>query len=192
MPEGTAARPRGRNDPDRPDKIARGALEVIARHGVEGLTHRAVATAAGVPLGSTTYHYATLDDILAAALRTAMDGNAQRLADWAEGLGERPDVAAALTERVMSEAVEHEGRTIVEYELYLAALRRSSLQRLSLEWSAVMTDVLTRFVDAETADALSALYDGLLMRVLVSGHRLDRGSVEKVFRRVSSGTTASR
>jgi AcrR family transcriptional regulator len=44
------------------------ALEVVAAKGVEGLTHGAVAAVAGIPLGSTTYHFASLDDLLAAAI----------------------------------------------------------------------------------------------------------------------------
>lgn len=184
MTESTTTRQRVRKDPERADKIARGALAVIAKQGIEGLTHRAVAAEAGVPLGSTTYHFATLDDILIAATHTAITANAERLAAWADARGENPDIVAALTDLLMEQAEEHESRTVVEFELYLAALRCPSLETLSLAWSEVLTDVLHRWVDRETADTLSALHDGLLMRVLVSGHRLDRALVARLFHRV--------
>ena len=51
-----------RYDPDRKDRILEAALEVIADHGVAGTTHRSIAARADVPLGSTTYHFETLDD----------------------------------------------------------------------------------------------------------------------------------
>jgi DNA-binding transcriptional regulator YbjK len=177
--------PRGPSDPDRPERIADAALALIARRGIEGVSHRSVAAEAGVPLGSTTYHFKTLDDILIAALEKAIPANRAEIEDWVSGLGASPDLAAELTSLVMRNAEEHEGRTIVEYELYLAALRRPALQPLSLEWSGVLTQALERFVDSQTADALSAVFDGILMRVLISGHRLDRDEVERVFRRVA-------
>jgi len=45
---------RRRKDPGRRDRIIDACLEVIAEHGVAGTSHRRVAAAAGVPLGSMT------------------------------------------------------------------------------------------------------------------------------------------
>lgn len=44
------------------------AIEVIAESGVSGTTHRAVATRAGVPLSTTSYFFASLDELIAAAM----------------------------------------------------------------------------------------------------------------------------
>lgn len=55
-------------------RIAQGAIEVLARAGVAGLTHRAVARAAGVGLAATTYHFDTKADILAEASRVQLAG----------------------------------------------------------------------------------------------------------------------
>lgn len=55
-------------------RIAHGAIEVLARAGVAGLTHRAVARAAGVGLAATTYHFDTKADILAEASRVQLAG----------------------------------------------------------------------------------------------------------------------
>ncbi|MCC8367901.1 hypothetical protein J8V57_16755, partial [Xenorhabdus sp. PB61.4] len=43
---------------------------VICRDGIYECNHRAVAAEAGVPLGTTTYYFKTLDDMLRAALGT--------------------------------------------------------------------------------------------------------------------------
>ena len=50
-------------DPGRRDRLIDVAIDVIADRGVAGATHRAVAEAADVPLGSTTYYFSTLDDL---------------------------------------------------------------------------------------------------------------------------------
>src|ERR1700755_262819 len=93
--------PRGTADPQRPLRIALAALDVVADKGVEGLTHRAVAAVAGIPLRSTTYHFQTLDDLLAAAIIEAKKATDADLVAWAETLGPGTDLAEAVTDYVM-------------------------------------------------------------------------------------------
>jgi DNA-binding transcriptional regulator YbjK len=51
----------------RREKIAQGVITVLAETGISGLTHRAVAQAARVPLAATTYYFATKANMLAEA-----------------------------------------------------------------------------------------------------------------------------
>ena len=69
--ERTAERTRRsrRFDPHRRERILDAAIEVIAEHGVAGTTHRLIAAAADVPLGSLTYHFASLADLRGAGFR---------------------------------------------------------------------------------------------------------------------------
>ena len=69
-----------RYDPDRRQRIIDAAIRVVGEKGLAGLTHRAVAAAADVPLGSTTYHFRTLDELTVAALRQASEGFAKVIA----------------------------------------------------------------------------------------------------------------
>lgn len=39
-------------------------VNVVARYGVAGATHRRIAETAGVPLGSMTYYFDGIDDLL--------------------------------------------------------------------------------------------------------------------------------
>jgi TetR/AcrR family transcriptional regulator, regulator of biofilm formation and stress response len=54
-----------RHDPDRKNRIVDAAIEVIAGQGVAGTTHRLIAAAADVPLGSLTYHFSSLEELRA-------------------------------------------------------------------------------------------------------------------------------
>lgn len=47
--------------------ILRATLRVVARDGVRGVRHRAVAAEAGVPLSATTYYFKDIHDLLADA-----------------------------------------------------------------------------------------------------------------------------
>ena len=67
------SRARSRNDPQRRDTIIDAALAVITELGVHKTTHRRIATAADVPLGSLTYYFDSLDDLLGQAFVHLVD-----------------------------------------------------------------------------------------------------------------------
>ncbi|MEU9382893.1 TetR family transcriptional regulator, partial [Streptomyces sp. NPDC048279] len=71
-----------RYDPDRRQRIIEAAIRVVGEKGLAGLSHRSVAAAADVPLGSTTYHFTTLDELMVAALRQANEGFAKVVAAY--------------------------------------------------------------------------------------------------------------
>lgn len=69
-----------RYDPERRQRIIDAAIRVVGDRGIAGLSHRTVAAEADVPLGSTTYHFKTLDDLMVAALRQANERFAKTVA----------------------------------------------------------------------------------------------------------------
>lgn len=176
--------PRGVNDPDRPRRIASAAVEVIAESGIEGLTHRAVAERAHVPLGSTTYHFKTRDDMMAAAIVEAKRHTDAELEEWSDNLTEEKDLVEELVVYLQTLVTTHWTRTVVEHELYLAALRRPLLKKLSHEWQAKLPDVLSRHTDRLTAEALSLAFDGLLLQSMILGAAPDL-SAAGILRRIT-------
>lgn len=52
------------NDPGRRDRILQATLQVIAGEGVSGVSYRGVAAQAGVPLGSMTYYFPSLEGLI--------------------------------------------------------------------------------------------------------------------------------
>lgn len=175
--------PRGTADYDRPRRIALAALEVVADKGVEGLTHRKVAAVAGIPLGSTTYHYATLDDLLAAAIVEAKKATDEELAAWAETLGPDTDLVRSVADYVLDALTHHWGRTVVEHELYMAALRRPQFRALSRQWDEAFPAVLSGHTDAVTAQTVAMVVDGMFVRAFIHGMP-SRDEVEEVLRRL--------
>ncbi|MFE0735801.1 TetR/AcrR family transcriptional regulator [Streptomyces sp. NPDC058855] len=177
------ARPR-RHDPERRERIVDAALRVVARRGITGLSHRTAAAEADVPLGSTTYHFASLDELLVAALRKACEGFGRRLrahpslADPAAGLA--PALAGLLAEWLDGARA----GTELEYELYLAALRRPALRPVAAEWTEAVAAVLARRTDPATARAAIALMDGICLQVLLTGGRYDEGYAREMLARV--------
>ena len=62
-----------RSDPSRRDRIIDACLDVIAREGVAGTSHRRVAAEADVPLGSMTYYFTGMDELLTEAFTRFAD-----------------------------------------------------------------------------------------------------------------------
>lgn len=189
--ESTARRrPRGKNDPERRERIAKAAIAVVAERGIHGLTHRTAAAAAGVPLGSTTYHFGTLDELLEAAVHDAAAANIGHLRDWAADLPEHADLAAALADLTLTFLVAERARTVVEYELYVAALHRPSLRPAAAAWDDAMRDVFSARTDDVTGRLLAATFCGLLLQGTVSDPPPTRDEAVAVFRRALAETPA--
>lgn len=182
-----------RYDPDRPQRIIDAAIRVVGERGIAGLSHRAVAAEADVPLGSTTYHFASLEDLLTAALRQVNGEWLTGIEVWARGV----DPAAPLADEVTRLVEEWLGgggdgvrgadraRVELEYELYLAALRHEAVRPLAAECLDAMVELLERRTgDKGTARALVGLIDGLMLQHLLTGRAFDRAEVRDAVARV--------
>jgi TetR/AcrR family transcriptional regulator, regulator of biofilm formation and stress response len=180
----TTARPVRQRDPRRRERIIEAAVAVIGATGLAGLTHRSAAAQAGVPLGSTTYYFAHIDELLDAAVRTVAERNVERLRNWAESLPGQADLSAELADFLVLLATEHRQTSVLAYELYGAALRRTALRAASTAWDTMLTEVFESRVDPITAKALTAMFDGLLYQALVSPGPPRRGDIEPVLRRL--------
>ncbi|WP_369779046.1 TetR/AcrR family transcriptional regulator [Streptomyces sp. R33] len=173
-----------RYDPDRRQRIIDAAIRVVGAQGIAGLSHRSVAAEADVPLGSTTYHFKTLDDLLVAALRQANAGFVP-VPD-----ADDPDLAGALARLLGEFLTADRPRAELEYELYLEALRRPALRPVAAEWTESVTAALTRRVDPPTARALVAVMDGISLQVLLTDTEYDEPYVRDILARILSSGPA--
>ncbi|MFD6875099.1 MULTISPECIES: TetR/AcrR family transcriptional regulator [unclassified Streptomyces] len=170
-----------RYDPDRRQRIIDAAIRVVAARGIAGLSHRSVAAEADVPLGSTTYHFKTLDDLLVAALRQA-NADFVLVPDVRDG-----DLAGALARLLGELLAADRGRVELEYELYLAALRRPALRPIAAQWCGAVAAALARHTDPVTARALVAVFDGICLQVLLTDIPYDEAYAREVLSRVLGG-----
>ncbi|MFD7963223.1 TetR/AcrR family transcriptional regulator [Streptomyces zaomyceticus] len=177
------ARPR-RHDPERRERIVDAALRVVGRSGISGLSHRTVAAEADVPLGSTTYHFASLDELLVAALHKANESFGRLLRERAALAAPETDLATGLARLLGEWLGGRRARVELEYELYLAALRRPALRPVAAEWAETVVSVLSPYSDPVTARALVALMDGICLQVLLTGVSYDEEYAREMLARV--------
>lgn len=63
-------------------KIVQATLKAIVIHGIHGVTHRKIAMIAEVPLGSMTYYFAGIDDLLLEAFSCFTHTMSQQYQDF--------------------------------------------------------------------------------------------------------------
>ncbi|GAA1368924.1 TetR family transcriptional regulator [Streptomyces beijiangensis] len=159
---------------------------MVGEKGIAGLSHRSAAAEADVPLGSTTYHFKTLDELLVAALRQVNGEPQTAVEGWERMLGEGEGSLAERITRLLGRLVEGDrGRMLLEYELYLAALRRAALRPVAAEWLDGLVEVIIPYAGSPaTARALVALIDGLLIQLLLTGREFDADETREILARV--------
>lgn len=176
-----------RRDPEaRRRTIVTAAVRAIAEVGIGNVTHRRIAQLAGVPLGSTTYYFPTLDDLVAAALREAIEYARADAEAWAEELTMSTDVTSTFVE-VAERYLSDREQVLLEYELYLAAARSPELRPVAQLWIDGLRGICARFAGKDRGFALAALIDGHVMQALVLGEPLDADALRAGVERLVTG-----
>ncbi|MEU9102760.1 TetR family transcriptional regulator [Streptomyces xanthophaeus] len=179
---------RRRYDPERRQRIIDAAIRVVGAKGIAGLSHRSAAAEADVPLGSTTYHFATLDDLLVAALHQVNQAFAEAVAASPALSDPEADLAGALARLLGEFLAGDRGQVELEYELYLAALRRPALRPVAAHWCESVVTALAARTDPGTARALVAVMDGIGLQVLLTDAAYDEPYAREVLSRVLGPT----
>jgi DNA-binding transcriptional regulator YbjK len=186
LPEERTRRTR-RFDPHRRERIIDAAAAVIAEHGVAGATHRLIAAAADVPLGSLTYHFSSLDDLRAQAFRRLSERLSAVYESHFAGVRTDAELVEAVTDLVDNAAGADAGEWAATYELYLAALRDPALRAVTESWMRASRRVLERMVDPDTARGIDALIEGLVLHRMLSTAPPARAFTREAVRRLVAG-----
>jgi TetR/AcrR family transcriptional regulator, regulator of biofilm formation and stress response len=191
-----------RKAPETRQRILRATLELIGNEGIGALSNRRIAAAAGVSLGSLTYHFPSQEDLLRESLDLYVKEEVARLEAIAAELRSRcpaPAEVAAEVQRLAAESADRPEQ-IAELELHLHAARDPALQEASrrcfLAYEGVAAAALEalRVPDPDRhAPAVVALMTGTNARQLSTG-RHDAAGLADALRTLVRGarTEASR
>lgn len=174
-----------RHDPDRRQRLIATALDVIAEHGIAGATHRTIARAADVPLGSTSYHFSSIDELLAAAFAVHTEQVADALD---ERMRAAPDARAALdalAAHLSSDLLGDHRTLVLAVELYVVAARRPALRAVTQTWMERSRRALEVHFDPETARELDALVEGLVLHQFLATDPMTPEQVRRALVRIT-------
>lgn len=134
--------------PRRPKGVARramileAAITVISEQGLEALSHRRVAAAAGVPLTATTYYFESLDELRSAALNAIVARDFAAMEEHFQHLPPTGELGATLAQLIWDWLQDRESYRVT-MEIFASAMRRDSVREIAQAWDRAWIDVLT-------------------------------------------------
>lgn len=170
-----AATPKGER---RRQALVEAAADLIVEGGIESVRHRAVATRAGLPLASTTYYFASLDDLVASAVGLNSERELDAMRAWVGEVDSLPRSLEATADLILDLLIgprdgygptEHE-RLVSRYERCVATARYPELRDVQARVRAEVDDLLTdllgrcgRSVEPAQVRRLVAVVDGAVL-----------------------------
>jgi DNA-binding transcriptional regulator YbjK len=160
VPAHTASATR-HNDPGRRDRIIDACLEVLAEAGVAGTSHRKVAAAAGVPLGSMTYHFAGMQELLHEAFTRFSREMSTRIEQRMSAATDRDAAIGAVISHISVDVFADNRELVLTQELYTLAARDPAYRGITDAWMTRSRHALEQHFDPATARLIDALVEGL-------------------------------
>ena len=155
-------------------RILAAASEVIVDSGVASLTHRSIAERAGVSLARVSYHFATIDNLLAAATEHYLDDFDRRLAAFAaEAIAPGRSVLDACTDFIEELVGPGSAAFLAVVEIRLALHRRGKVTD-----DRHVVGVLRSFgLDEATAGSILASLFGFAVLVATTDATVTRSQI---------------
>jgi AcrR family transcriptional regulator len=194
--------------PDRQDESAAPArerilhttLDLIGRDGIGLLSNRRIAEAAGVSLGSLTYHFPSQASLLRESLLLYVGEEVARIGAITDGLRNRqpkpsPREVAAQVQQSIAEGLERT-EPLAEMELHLQAARDPELRDASRRCFVAYQELATTALGAlgvpdpsRHATTIVAVMGGMSLQQLGTG-RHDAGAMTRALLTVLRGAFA--
>jgi DNA-binding transcriptional regulator YbjK len=151
----------------RRQQVLEAAGEVLLHEGFRAMTHRRVAEAAGVPLGTTTYYFTDRGDLMRATVAMFLEREQVRRAGVRASGSSRPATARALVELLLPAEAGSSGSSrqqgAVIYERLGEALRDDGLRAMVSRDYADLESHVARILCAANPAAAPAPDEGLVL-----------------------------
>ncbi|HFK9551549.1 TPA: TetR/AcrR family transcriptional regulator [Enterobacter hormaechei] len=173
------------NDPNRREKILQATLDTIAEHGIHAVTHRKIATCAGVPLGSMTYYFDGMESLLEEAFTWFTQQMSQQYRDFFAGVTGRERACEAITTLIHSSAVTTPHNMALMYQLYAFMHRSAALKTVMQDWMKMSQATLEQWFEPATARALDAFIEGMTLHFVTDRSPLTREEIRVMVGRIA-------
>ena len=192
MPTAPAATAQRRYDPGRRDRIIDACLDVIAETGVAGTSHRKVAQAADVPLGSMTYHFTGMDDLLHEAFSRFAQTASEQFEERIAAAYDADTAKKAITDAITHVVLGNQRDLVLTHELYTLAARNPAYRDITNAWMTRSRRTLEQYFDPTTARMLDALVEGLSIHRALDNEPHDQAIVATAVERITAQASTGR
>lgn len=155
-------------------QILDAAVRVIGTGGLASLTHRAVAEAAGVPLGSMTYYFRDREELIDQTMAYAVEIERERMTGIVEEVTGEPTVDQSvdlLTTIFLDKSIADPLYDLALFEMFMEATRNPDLREKTIAWSDLIAGIVDRVLPPTdpalprpmAIQIVAALIDGLML-----------------------------
>ena len=176
------------NDPHRREKILQATLDTIAEHGIHAVTHRKIATCAGVPLGSMTYYFDGMEPLLEEAFTWFTRQMSQQYRDFFAGVTGPEMACESITTLIHSSQVTTPHNMALMYQLYAFMHRSAALKTVMQDWMKMSQTTLEQWFDPVTTRALDAFIEGMTLHYVTDRAPLTRDEIRAMVGRIAGIT----
>lgn len=171
-------RARAPRDPaGRKKAIELAAAEPIAHEGTKKLTHRRVAERAGVPLGSTTQYFSSIDELRRAALAELARLIEEDYDEMFRAVDAAGGTAQAYAHELNAYLADAE-QVAIDTAFYSTAANDPELRELARASIGISIRRSLPYVDEPRAKALTMLMDGAMLETCLLGEPVDPNAVD--------------
>lgn len=173
------------NDPQRREKIVAATLEAVKAHGIHAVTHRKIAAMAGVPLGSLTYYFSGIEELLTEAFTLFTQTMSRQYQNFFTHVADEEGACRAITEMIYSSQVTTPDNMELMYQLYAFANRKPALKTVMQNWMQRSQQTLSRWFEPDTARALDAFIEGMTLHFATDRAPLTREEILLMVKRIA-------
>ncbi|HFS3384724.1 TPA: DNA-binding transcriptional regulator RcdA [Escherichia coli] len=182
------------NDPQRREKIIQATLEAVKLYGIHAVTHRKIATLAGVPLGSMTYYFSGIDELLLEAFSSFTEIMSRQYQAFFSDVSDAPGACQAITDMISCQAITDmiyssqvatPDNMELMYQLYALASRKPLLKTVMQNWMQRSQQTLEQWFEPGTARALDAFIEGMTLHFVTDRKPLSREEILRMVERVA-------
>lgn len=161
--------------------LVEAALQIIRESGVKSVTHRKVCSYAGVALGSSTYHYENLDNLILDAFSHYVETVSVGYEKHFEGATSDEELIDAVLELVNTLTTDI-GNAILQWELFAEAGRQDAYRLLARKWSQRARSAVERYVSSTTAHMLEVIWDGATVQRVLNDTQMSDSDLRRLVR----------
>ena len=153
------------NDPQRREKIIQATLEAVKLYGIHAVTHRKIAALAGVPLGSMSYYFSGIDELLLEAFSRFTEIMSRQYQAFFSDVSDAPGACQAITDMIYSSQVATPDNMELMYQL--------------------SQQTLEQWFEPGTARALDAFIEGMTLHFVTDRKPLSREEILRMVERIA-------
>lgn len=153
-------------------KVLAATIDLIYELGLGGVTHRKIADRAGVPLGTTTYHFESLAQLIELAIRQELSLDSKRRKDVLQRSVAGADIVTSLLELMLPQGSD-QPHILANVNVRLSEIQfsidfRHLVKELQFEVESDIANLLAQSgIDSSHAGVVLALLDGFLLQWLI-------------------------